>query len=88
MFVLSAAMAEPPRYVSLEDGVAKAHQIVVATPVRVEFENLADDDVLERTTFDNFWVEYKVQHVLKGGLEPGKTIRARSEVAGLSLIHI
>ena len=43
------AMAEPPPYVSLEEGVAKAHQVVLATPQRVEFQTLADGEVDKRT---------------------------------------
>jgi hypothetical protein len=84
----SMAFAEPPPYVSLADGVAKADHVVVATPVQVEFETLKPGEVWTRTTLDNPWIAYRIDEVIKGTLEKGQVVRAVSEVVGCELADV
>lgn len=86
--MLAIAGAEPPPYVPLDVATNTADQIVIATPMRVEFQELADSASMKRTTVDNFWVQYRVDKVLKGDLKPGQTVRAVSEVVGCEVSDI
>lgn len=76
----SIAFAERPTFVTLEHAVSTARPVVVATPVRVEFQNYSTGEIYLRNRTDNFCVSYRIDRVVKGDLLLGQSVRDTSQV--------
>lgn len=85
MFTLLTALAfaEPPPFTGVDEAVAESELVVVGTAQRVEFQALEPGQVIEQSSLQPFWIEYRVDAVLFGdATAPGKTLRVHTGASG------
>ena len=80
--LLGTATAEPPMVVPLKTAVAESQLIFVGKPVRVQFQTLKPGETMPWNSLNAYWVEYKIESVIRGESKVGDTVRVEFDSGG------